>query len=490
MDQLIYAREHPEEMQERAFKNLLRAGSRTEFGRMFGFSTLKTPEQYAHRVPVQDYESLKPFIDRMMKGEQNILWNTEIKWFAKSSGTTSDKSKFIPVSYEALEECHFRGGKDLLTYYCNAKPTAGIFQGKGLLIGGSHQINQFNDHSFYGDLSAVMMNNLPFLGTMLSTPSLDIALMPNWEEKIERMAQATKDVDVTSISGVPTWTIVLIKRLFELKDTDNLLDIWPNLELYMHGGVSFVPYRKQFEQLIPSLQMSYMESYNASEGFFGIQDDLNRDDMLLMTDYGIFYEFIPLSEIEHEHPRVHRLDEVEEGKVYAVLISTNSGLWRYNIGDTVEFTSTKPYRIRISGRTKCFINAFGEELMVDNADKAMDHACAETGAVLTDYTAGPVYMTADDSKGAHEWLIEFSRVPDHVDRFKHLLDEKLKQLNSDYEAKRQGNLALDEPVIRILPEGTFYRWLKEKGKLGGQHKVPRLSNHRRLINEINEIIQI
>lgn len=490
MDQLVYAREHPEEMQERVFKNLLKAGSRTEFGRMFGFSTLKTPEQFAHRVPFQDYESLKPFIERMMKGEQNILWNSEIKWFAKSSGTTSDKSKFIPVSYEALEECHFRGGKDLLTYYCHAKPGAGIFQGKGLLIGGSHQINQFNDHSFYGDLSAVMMNNLPFLGTVLSTPSLDIALMANWEEKIERMAQAIKDVDVTSISGVPTWTLVLIKRLFELKNTDNLLDIWPNLELYMHGGVSFVPYRKQFEKLIPSGQMSYMESYNASEGFFAIQDDLERDDMLLMTDYGIFFEFIPLSELEQEHPRVHRLEEVETGKIYAVLISTNSGLWRYNIGDTVEFTSTRPYRIRISGRTKCFINAFGEELMVDNADKAMDYACAETGAVLADYTAGPVYMTADDSKGAHEWLIEFSQPPNDPERFKQLLDSKLKQLNSDYEAKRQGNIALDEPQIQLLPPGTFYRWLREKGKLGGQHKVPRLNNHRKLINEIYELIQL
>lgn len=488
IDQLTYASENPAEVQDKTFKRLLKAGSRTAFGRMFDFQSLKTPEQFAHRVPVQDYESLKPFIDRMMKGEQNVLWNTEIRWFAKSSGTTADKSKFIPVSYEALEECHFRGGRDLLTYYCNNNPDAGIFQGKGLLIGGSHQINHFNEQSFYGDLSAVMMNNLPMLGTLLSTPRLDIALMPNWEEKIEKMAQATKDVDVTSISGVPTWTLVLIRRLFELKDTDNLLDIWPNLELYMHGGVSFVPYREQFEKLIPSSKMRYMESYNASEGFFAIQDDLSRDDMLLMTDYGVYYEFIPLGDIDKEYPKVLRLEEVEIGKVYSMVITTNSGLWRYAIGDTLEFTSIKPYRIRIAGRTKSFINAFGEELMVDNAEQAIRYACEGTNAIICDYTAGPVYMTADDSKGAHEWLIEFKQQPDAPEKFMNLLDEKLKELNSDYEAKRQGSIALDRPILLMLPEGTFYDWLKTKGKLGGQHKVPRLSNHRKIINEINDIL--
>lgn len=486
MQQVEHAMNNAADTQQQTFKKLISAAQNTDWGKTYDYKSIKTPEQFAKRVPVSSYEELKPFIEKTMKGEQNVLWSSEIKWFAKSSGTTSDKSKFIPVSFEALEDCHFQGGRDVLTVYSHNHPETKVFDGKGLMLGGSHKINSYNANSSFGDLSAVIMANLPFWANLLRTPDLSIALLDEWEEKLELMAKATVNEDVTNISGVPTWTVVLINRLFEMTGKKSLLDIWPNLELYIHGGVSFVPYKDQFKKLIPSSQMNYMETYNASEGFFGLQIESARDDMLLMTDYGVYYEFAKLEELHSTNfPKTYRLDEVELGENYAMIISTNSGLWRYIVGDTVKFTSKNPYRFKITGRTKLFINAFGEELMIDNAEAAMAIACKETDAVVTDFTAAPVYFDNDMGESAgHQWLIEFEQEPQDLEAFKTLLDSQLKNLNSDYEAKRHKNIALKPPQVQHMPKGTFHNWLKTKGKLGGQHKVPRLSNDRKIIEEI------
>jgi len=483
MPQVEYALLNPAETQFELFHDLIYKGSKTEFGRLHGFNSITSIKDYQNKVPLQDYESLKSYIFRILKGEQRLLWPTEIHWFAKSSGTTSDKSKFIPVSFEALEECQFRGGRDILTLYCENKPSSRIFQGKGLLIGGSHEVNPLSENMFCGDLSAVIMNNLPFWVNLLSTPKPEIALMANWEDKLEMIAQATLNEDVTSISGVPTWTLILFKRLIELTGKKNMLEVWPNLELYMHGGVNFGPYREQFRHFIPSSGMHYMETYNASEGFFGIQEKPGSEGMLLMVDYGVFYEFIPMSEYGNANARVLILDEVEAGINYALIITTNAGLWRYLIGDTVKFTSTKPYRFQITGRTKLFINTFGEELMIENAEAAITMACAETDSAIRDFTAAPIYLK-ENEPGGHEWLIEFDKHPECINQFANKLDTHLKNLNSDYEAKRTGNMAIGLPRVRACREGVFYSWLKEKGKLGGQNKVPRLSNDRKIIEEL------
>lgn len=487
-EQIRQSVDNPVRIQKEVLRELLRTASHTVYGEKYGFRQISNPTEFAERVPVVDYEGLKPYIDRILHGEQNVLWPSEIRWFAKSSGTTSDKSKFIPVSFEALEECHFRGGKDVLSIYCQNYPDTRIFEGKGLLIGGSHEVNKFSDDTYFGDLSAVMMNNMPYWSTLLSTPGQDIALMSDWEQKLERMAEAVMNEDVRSISGVPTWTLVLIKRILEKTGKTNVTEIWPNLELFIHGGVSFTPYKNQFEQLIPTSNMHYLETYNASEGFIAIKDDPERDDMLLMLDYGIYYEFLPLTELEKEHPQCVPLEDVKTGVTYALLISTNAGLWRYLIGDTVVFTSTSPYRIRIAGRTKSYINTFGEELMVHNSDYAIAAACEETGARVREYTAGPIYLTTDH-KGGHEWFIEFEKLPENREVFMQSLDKYLKACNSDYEAKRAGDLALESPALVVCPEGTFYRWLKKKEKLGGQHKVPRLSNRRNIIEELQTILE-
>lgn len=485
-----YSIENPIEIQQNLWKRLIREASGTEFGRLYGFDSLRHSDDFKQRIPVHTYETLKPYIQRVMRGEQNVLWPTEIKWFAKSSGTTSDKSKFIPVSFEALDECQFKGARDLMTIYCHNNPGTKIFEGKSLMIGGSHELNKLDKDSYFGDLSAVLMNNLPFWVNLLRTPKPEIALMSNWESKLEKMAQSTLSVDVTSISGVPTWTMVLMNRLIELKGADSILDIWPNLELYMHGGVGFDPYRRPFHKLIPTSSMKYLETYNASEGFFGMQDSMeSTGDMLLMTDYGIYYEFMPVSEIGKENPKTLTLEEVELDKNYAIIISTNAGLWRYKVGDTVMFTSLNPYRIRISGRTKLFINAFGEELMIDNAEKALSEACKRTNSLIREYTAAPIYLKNGEA-GAHQWLIEFERQPDDLQRFQYELDQLLMSVNSDYEAKRNGNLALNPPQIEVCTEGTFYNWMKHKGKLGGQNKVPRLSNDRKIVEEILNLPRI
>ncbi len=476
---------YPHEVQEEVLKKLLNTARFTEFGQRYSFEDIVNSDDFKKRVPVHTYEQLYPYIDRLLRGEQNVLWPTEIKWFAKSSGTTNARSKFIPVSPESLEDCHFKGGKDLLSIYVNNYPNTNIFSGKGLGVGGSYQVNEFDptSTSHYGDVSAVIMQNLPPWAEFIRTPSLEVALMDNWEEKIDRIAMQTAKVDVAHIAGVPTWTFLLLQRILELEKKESILEIWPNLEVFFHGAVAFAPYRNLFKTLIPGDQMNYWETYNASEGFFGIQDRTNSDELLLMLDYGVYYEFIPVEEFEKEYPKTIGLSEVEIGKNYALVISTNSGLWRYNIGDTVKFTSTSPHRIKISGRTKHFINAFGEEVIIENAEAAVTRACDLTGAVINNFTAAPIYLEKS-KRGGHEWIIEFKTQPSGLDEFTKILDETLRKVNSDYDAKRAHDLALVAPKVHSVAEGTFYNWMKKRGKLGGQHKVPRLSNSREYVDEI------
>jgi len=474
---------NPIDTQKQVFNNLIGSAQFTEYGKKYHFDKIDNIVDFKKNVPINDYDTLKPYIQRIREGSQNVLWPSPITWFAKSSGTTSDKSKFIPVSKESLDDNHYKASKDVLTLYMRSFPQSGMLSGKCLVMGGSHQINQLNADSFFGDLSAVMLQNMPWFGQMGRTPDLSIALMDEWEAKIEKIAHSTIEENVTYIAGVPTWTIVLIKRIFELTGTNNLLDVWPNLELYIHGGVSFRPYRKQFEQYIPSPGMHYLETYNASEGFFAAQDHIGADGMLLFINHGIYYEFMPMEEYGKEHPETLTLKEVELNKNYALVINTNGGLWRYLVGDTIQFTSLAPYRIKITGRLKHFINAFGEEVIVDNTDHAIEQACAETGAIVNDYSAAPVYMTGQ-SNGAHEWIIEFEKLPCPLNIFVEKLDKALQSVNSDYEAKRHKNIALRMPIVHIMPKDGFNKWLKDKGKLGGQHKVPRLSNERKYLEEM------
>ncbi|PVD50746.1 hypothetical protein DC498_18435 [Terrimonas sp.] len=474
--------ENPVASQREVLQDLVTSAQYTEFGRKYNFSSLFSTRDFKKEIPIHEYDDLKPYIQRMMNGEENILWNTPIQWYAKSSGTTSDKSKFIPVSKESLEECHYKGAKDTLTMYYNFNPDSELLTGKGLVIGGSHTINQINDDVHFGDLSAVLLQNSPVWGQWIRTPELSIALMDEWESKIERLAESTIRENVTSISGVPTWTLVLFKRILEITGKKNMAEVWPSLELYIHGGVSFTPYREQFRKLIGK-DIYYIDSYNASEGFFAAQDNPGAEGMLLFVDHGIFMEFMPFEEYGKKDPQTIGLKDVEIGKNYAPVISTNGGLWRYLLGDTIQFTSLRPFRIKVSGRLKHFINAFGEEVIVDNTDKAVSIACKTTGAIVNDYTAAPVYF-GEESNGAHEWLIEFEKQPDDVNVFSAELDKALQSINSDYEAKRHKNIALRQPIVHVMDKGFFNDWLKSKGKLGGQHKVPRLSNERNFIEEM------
>lgn len=478
---------YPLDVQDEWLHSLISSSENTEWGKLYDYKSILTVQQFKERVPIQNYDTLKPYIERMLQGEQNILWPSEIKWFAKSSGTTNDRSKFIPVSEEALEECHFKGGKDMLSIYCNNRPAAQMFTGKSLVLGGSHQINQLCEDIHYGDLSAVLIKNLPIWAEYYRTPDMSIALMDNYEVKIDRMAEATIKENVTSISGVPTWTIVLAKKVMELTGAKNLLEVWPNLEVYFHGAVNFTPYREQFKELVPSSEMYYLETYNASEGFFGIQDQSNPEELLLMLDYGIYYEFLPLEHLDDENPKTLSLDQVELHKNYAVIISTNAGLWRYMIGDTVHFTSIHPFRIKITGRTKHFINAFGEEVIIDNAENALTKACAVTNAKIKDYTACPIYFSGEEA-GGHEWIIEFEQQPTDFEQFVDVMDQTLREVNSDYDAKRFKDMALRRPKVHNAPKDTFYNWMKNRGKLGGQHKVPRLANNREYVDEILKVM--
>jgi hypothetical protein len=468
--------------QRDVLQHLVTQAQYTEFGRKYSFSKLFTVKDFKHRVPVHEYDDIKPYILRMMQGEENVLWNTPINWFAKSSGTTSEKSKFIPISEETLKETHFKGSKDVLTNYYKNFPDSDLLTGKSLVVGGSHQVHTVNEEIQYGDLSAVLMQNTPFWGHWIRTPELSIALLDEWENKIEKLAQNTISENVTSLAGVPTWTIVLIKRILEISGKKTLKEVWPNLELYIHGGVSFTPYREQMQRLV-GVPINYLEMYNASEGFFAAQNMPDDDGMLLFTDHGIFYEFMPVDEYGKTDAKTFGLKHVELHKNYALVISTNGGLWRYLVGDTIQFTSLRPFKIKVTGRLKHYMNAFGEEVIVENSDKAIAIASAETNAIVSDYTAAPVFFSEHEN-GAHEWLIEFDKLPVNISDFTFALDTALKSVNSDYEAKRYRNIALRMPVVHILQTGTFREWLKRKGKLGGQHKVPRLSNERNFIEEI------
>lgn len=474
------------EIQQRVMARLIQQAANTEWGKKYDYKSIRTYEDFKNRLPIQTYEEVKPYVERLRAGEQNLLWPSEIRWFAKSSGTTNDKSKFLPVSKEALQNIHYQGGKDAVALYLRINPQSRFFSGKGLILGGSHSPNLNSNHSLVGDLSAILIQNVNPLVNLIRVPSKKIALMDEWESKIEAIADSTIPANVCNLSGVPSWMLVLIKRILEKTGKQTLEEVWPNLEVFFHGGVAFTPYREQYKQVIHSPKMHYVETYNASEGYFGTQNDLSDPSMLLMIDYGIFYEFIPMEDIDKDHPRVYCLEEIELNKNYAMVISTSCGLWRYMIGDTVKFTRKNPYKFVITGRTKHFINAFGEELIVDNAEKGLAKACAETGAQVTDYSAAPVFMD-ENAKCRHQWLIEFAKTPDSIERFATILDNTLKEVNSDYEAKRWKDIALQPLEVIVARKGVFHDWLAQKGKLGGQHKIPRLSNTRDYIEEMLEL---
>ncbi len=486
MHQIELFIKYPADVQQEWFHSLLRDAAETEYGKKYNFGAIENYRQFKENVPLNDYESLKPWIERTRRGEQNLIWHSEILWFAKSSGTT-DKSKYLPVSNESLDGCHYNAGRDMVTLYCYNNPDTQIFTGKSLALGGSFKEDVFGEHhSFHGDVSAIIIQNLPMWAEFFRAPDVNIALMDEWESKLEQIALSMMDENVTSIAGVPSWMMVLLKRIMAKKNASTITEVWPNLEVYFHGGVSFAPYREQFLKLCGNKKIHFMQLYNASEGFFGIQDQLESDEMLLMLDYGIFYEFIELGDqAAGKTERVINLEDVKTGIDYAMIITTNAGLWRYQIGDVIQFTSTNPYRFKISGRTKQHINVFGEELMVHNTDAAVSAACERTKAMVKEYTVAPVFMSS--TSGAHEWLIEFEREPNNFEFFVSVLDEALKKQNSDYEAKRYNNFVLQFPTVKKMPVNSFYNWLKVNNRLGGQYKVPRLSNDRKILEQILEL---
>ena len=473
---------YPEEVQDEVLHQLLSFAEDTEIGRKYDFESIASYETFAERVPIVSYEEVEPMIERSRKGKQNIFWPTTIKWFAKSSGTTNAKSKFIPVSSEALEDCHYKSSKDLLCLYLNNNENSQLFTGKSLRLGGSKELYQDNG-TVFGDLSAILIDNMPFWAELSSTPSNKVSLMSEWETKLQAIIKESVQENVTSLAGVPSWMLVLLNNVLEQTGKEHLFSVWENLEVYFHGGVSFTPYKDQYSRLLPRKNFNYYEIYNASEGFFAIQDRNNADDLLLMLDYGIFYEFIPMETYGTSEQITLPLWNVKVGRNYAVIITTNAGLWRYKIGDTVRFTSTNPYRIKITGRTKHHINVFGEELIIENAEEALKTICIKTGSEIKDYTVAPIFMEGKE-KGAHEWIIEFRKAPEELAYFIEILDNALKSLNSDYEAKRYNNITLKLPKVHIARENLFYDWLKSKDKLGGQHKIPRLSNKRDYIEEL------
>ncbi|MEZ4793768.1 MAG: GH3 auxin-responsive promoter family protein [Gelidibacter sp.] len=473
---------YPNEVQNELLLELIFMAKETEIGKQYDFTSIRDYKTFAERLPISTYEDNQANIERSRSGENNIFWPTPIKWFAKSSGTTNAKSKFIPVSYESLEDCHYAASKDLLCMYLNNNESSQLFTGKSLRLGGSKELYSENG-TVFGDLSAILIDNMPFWAEFSSTPSSRVSLMSDWEHKMQAIVDETINENVTSLAGVPSWMLVLLNNVLETTGKDHLFDIWPNLEVYFHGGVSFLPYVNQYKAILPNKNFKYYEIYNASEGFFAIQDQNNSSELLLMLDYGIFYEFIPMDAYGTPDQKIIPLGEVETNKNYAVVITTNAGLWRYKIGDTIRFTSTNPYRIKISGRTKHHINVFGEELIIENAEDALKKVCKKTKAEIVDYTVAPIFMQGKE-KGAHEWLIEFKTQPSNIELFNELLDNALKSLNSDYEAKRFNNITLNKPTIHIARQQLFYDWLKQHNKLGGQHKVPRLSNTRHYLDEL------
>jgi phenylacetate-coenzyme A ligase PaaK-like adenylate-forming protein len=478
---------NPHETQQRVLQQLLETTKNTYYGRKFHFKNIHNYRQFVEQVPLNNYEDLHPYIELILKGETNVLWPTPIKWFAKSSGTTGATSKMIPVSTEGLEQCHYQGGRDMLALYIHNYPDARLFSGKNLSIGGSQEGKQSSNNSHYiANISAIVMKNLPFWAQFGRTPGLEVTMMNNWEEKIKKIAEITSHQRVTSLAGSPMWMLLLLQHIIKEKNITYIQDVWPDLEVFFHGSVSFAPYRPLFEELDKDKSLRYLEIFNATEGFFALQDQKDDPSLLLMLNYGIFYEFIPEKEFLSENPKVIPLSEVELGKNYSMVISTNSGLWRYKIGDTIKFTSTSPYRFTISGRTKHCINVFGEDLFAEHAEKAISQACRETGAILRDFTAAP-YFYDRRKKGYHEWIIEFVRSPANMENFTDVLDRELGRYNDDYASKRKNDIAIERPVVREMPEGTFYEWLKRKNKLGGQHKVPRLSNSREFVEELLNI---
>ena len=473
---------YPEEVQEEVLLQLLEFAEDTEVGRKYEFDSIGSYNTFKERLPIVSYEEIEPIIERTRKGEQNLFWPTKVKLFAKSSGTTNAKSKFIPVSSEALEDCHYKSSKDLLCLYLNNNENSQLFTGKSLRLGGSKELYEDNG-SLFGDLSAILIDNMPLWAEYSSTPSNKVSLMSEWESKLMAIIHESVQENVTSLAGVPSWMLVLMNKVLEETGKENLFQVWENLEVYFHGGVNFNPYKEQYKKILPNDNFRYYEIYNASEGFFAIQDRNNEEDLLLMLDYGIFYEFIPMDVYGTIEQEAIPLWEIEVGKNYAIIITTNSGLWRYKIGDTVRFTSKSPYRIKVTGRTKHHINVFGEELIIENAEEALKIACAKTEAEIMDYTAGPIFMV-DKEKGAHEWIMEFRTLPKDFNSFVNVFDNALKSLNSDYEAKRLNNITLNLPLVHIARKNLFYDWLKANNKLGGQHKIPRLSNKRDYLEEL------
>ncbi|MEL6864515.1 MAG: GH3 auxin-responsive promoter family protein [Bacteroidota bacterium] len=484
---------HPHEVQQEVFANLISSARTTKWGYKYHFNEIKSLETYAKRFPVQDYESLKPYIERMMKGEKDVLWPGQVTTFSKSSGTTNDKSKFIPVSDINFRDCHIRGTWDTMTIMYRLKPDCQIFAGKNFLMAGNHKVYDPSLDTIYGDVSALMVRNMPFVARPFFEPDFDIVLRDDWESKIQLMAEVACRPDVapqiTMVGGVPTWVVVFFRHILERSGKDNILEVWPNFEAYIHGGVNIAPYQEQLRRFLPSDEVTYLDVYNASEGYFGSQLSLDSKEMLLLLDNGVYYEFMPLEEIDQEHPTTIPLEAVEAGRHYAMVISTNAGLWRYAIGDTIEFTSTDPYLFKISGRTKQFVNAFGEEVMVANTDKALAAACKSTNAIVLEYTVAPIYFEGS-GKGGHEWLVEFEKAPDNLQVFNQLLDQNLQKINSDYEAKRYKDMAMEQLQLHPIPNGTFHNWLRSKGRYGNQSKVPRLANDRRYVEEILQFVEL
>lgn len=481
IDQIQNFIDHPIETQKGILSSLLYHAEETEYGKIHGFSSVSNYEDFKQNVPIVSYEDFEPYIEKARQGQRDIIWPGLIRQFAKSSGTTNAKSKFIPITDESLEYCHFKAGKDLVSIYANNHPENQLFAYKNLRLGGSAEVyEQFNTK--FGDLSAILIDNLPFWVEITTTPSKKVSLMSEWETKLKAIVSEVKNAEVGSLTGVPSWMMVLLQRVLKETNAGSISEIWPNLEVFFHGGISFKPYKDQYRQIIGK-DINYYEIYNASEGFFGIQDQHGSDEMLLMLDYGIFYEFIPMEDFGKENPRVLSLENVEKNKNYALVITTNGGLWRYLIGDTVCFTSLNPFRIKISGRTKHYINAFGEELMIDNVECALHKACEKTGAQITEYTGAPIFMSGNGS-GAHEWIFEFSKEPSSLEDFTDIFDEHLKSINSDYEAKRYLNMTLKRPVVNVAKPNLFYHWMESRGKLGGQNKVPRLCNDREYIDPL------
>ena len=477
--QIELFKDYPIEVQQEVLRKLVVYSIDTEIGKKFEFKTIRHYNDFKERVPIVAYEDIYKDIERNRKGEQNIFWRTPIKWFAKSSGTTNAKSKFIPISFESLDDCHYKAGKDMLSLYFNNNINSQLLIGKCLRLGGSKDIYE-NNNSYYGDLSAIMIDNLPFWAELSSTPSSKVSLISEWEKKVRAIINESINQNVTSFAGVPSWMLSLLQQVIQQTGKDNILEIWENSEVYFHGGVSFDPYRNLYKNLFPSKDFKYFEIFNASEGFFAIQDQNNSSELLLMLDYGIFYEFIPTSKSEQD---IISLADVKLNVDYAMVITTNSGLWRYKIGDTIKFTCLNPFRIKVTGRTKHFINVFGEELVVENAEKALSKTCELTKCDITNYTVGPIFM-GSKTKGSHEWLIEFEKKPDDINKFMEILDLNLQRLNSDYEAKRYKNSTLEIPKLQVARKNLFYDWLASKNKLGGQNKIPRLSNSREYLDEL------